>query len=107
MNWLKRYERQLLDRGIEAEFIFVSDELVTIEVIGMRKEQQGKGIGSEIMKTLTTFADKFGITLQLRPSASSTHSRTKLIQFYKKFGFVENKEENIHSLYQYMYRLKK
>lgn len=104
-SWFKQYQSSLENRGFEAEFNPVSDNLVTIEIVGIPKQLQGKGYGSKIMISLCSEADKEDIVLQLRPSASSTHSRGKLIKFYSKFGFVENKGDNKKEEYQYMYRL--
>lgn len=105
INWYKRFENKLLDQGFEAEFNPVDDSTVTIEIIGIPKEKHGQGYGSKIMNKLTSYADKNDIVLQLRPSASSTHSRSKLINFYQKFGFIENKGKDENEKYQYMYRL--
>jgi len=107
ISWFKQYEQQLLSQGLEAEFNSVNDRLVTIEIIGIPKKLHGQGYGSKIMTELCKKADELGVVLQLRPSASSTHSRTKLIKFYSKFGFIENKGKNLKSDYQYMYRLPK
>lgn len=105
--WFKKYEGDLTTKGIEAEFNPAGDNLVTIEIIGVPKEFQGQGVGSKIMNTLISKADDLGVTLQLRPAASSTHSRAKLIKFYSKFGFIENKGANQNPDLQYMYRLPK
>jgi GNAT superfamily N-acetyltransferase len=107
LSWFKQYEQELISQGLEAEFNPVNDNLVTIEIIGVPKDKHGQGHGSQIMKNLCDKADQLGIVLQLRPAASSTHSRGKLIKFYSKFGFVENKSSNMNSDYQYMYRLPK
>lgn len=107
LNWFKQYEHTLTNKGIEAEFNLVNDKLVTIEIIGVPEGQHGEGIGTGIMNTLCKKADELGVVLQLRPAASSTHSRTKLIKFYSKFGFVQNIGSNKNDKYQYMYRLPK
>lgn len=107
LSWYKKYEKELIDQGFEAEFNIAGSNLITIEIIGVPKEMHGKGYGSIIMKNLINYADANGIVLQLRPAASSTHSRAKLINFYKKFGFIENKGKSSNDNYQYMYRLPK
>lgn len=107
INRFREYQNKLDNQGFEAEFNVVNSNLITIEIIGVPKELHGQGYGSKIMNQLCKMANSLNVTLQLRPSASSTHSRTKLIDFYKKFGFVENKDNNLRSEYQYMYRLPK
>jgi hypothetical protein len=102
LNVFKDYENSLVNDGFEAEFNIENDKLVTIEIIGVPKKLHGQGYGTKIMNHLCSLADSHGVTLQLRPSASSTHSRTKLINFYSKFGFVVNKD--LSNGYQYMYR---
>jgi len=107
LGWFKQYEQQLTSQGFEAEFNPVNDKLVTIEIIGVPKDKHGQGHGSQIMNNLCNKADELDVVLQLRPAASSTHSRGKLIKFYSKFGFIENKGSNKDENYQYMYRLPK
>ena len=96
LNWFKTYEKELTDNGFEAEFI-INDGVVTIEIIGVPKHLHGSGIGTKIMNKLSEKADELGIVLQLRPAASSTHSRKKLINFYSKFGFNKVSKCKLHN----------
>lgn len=104
---IKQYERELSKNGIILETIPESDNLLTIEIIEVPERLHNQGIGSKIMRNLCNYADKNDIVLQLRPAASSTHSRGRLIKFYSKFGFIINKGENLNDKYQYMYRIPK
>lgn len=66
--------------------------LQTIEVPrGYRKQ----GVGSQVMAELTSFADQRGSRIVLSPdvrdAGRGTTSRARLVRFYKRFGFVENK----------------
>jgi len=59
------------------------------------KEQRGQGIGSQFMKGLIDLADQEGrmVTLTAAKDYGST-SLGRLKDFYKQFGFVENKGRN-------------
>lgn len=68
--------------------------------IGLRlmvvdKDQQGGGSGTKAMEELCSFADKHKLRITLSPmgkdARTGTTSKTRLVQFYKRFGFYENK----------------
>lgn len=63
------------------------------------KENQGKGLGSQAMKALTDYADSVGKRIILTPGVQDknhgTTSRTRLVRFYKQFGFKENKGQTL------------
>lgn len=62
--------------------IFLSD-------LYIKKEYKGQGYGTKIMNELIKFADIYNMAISLIPVSENTYSK-KLIEFYKKFGFVEN-----------------
>lgn len=55
----------------------------------------GQGSGTAAMQDLVAYADKVGRRLVLSPAQKGdphgTSSRSRLVKFYKRFGFVENK----------------
>ncbi len=55
---------------------------------------RGKGLGTEFMEDLIKVADENGFKITLTPSSSYGGNVTRLKQFYKGFGFVENKGQN-------------
>jgi predicted GNAT family acetyltransferase len=55
---------------------------------------RGQGVGSSFMNDLIKIADENGWTITLTPSSSYGGNVTRLKQFYKGFGFVENKGQN-------------
>lgn len=61
---------------------------------GIRKE----GLGTKAMEELSRYADAHGFRLILSVAGHDdqmgTTSRARLIRFYKRFGFVENKGRN-------------
>lgn len=62
--------------------IFLSD-------LYIKKEYKGQGYGTKIMNELIKFADIYNMAISLIPVSENTSSE-KLIEFYKKFGFIEN-----------------
>jgi GNAT superfamily N-acetyltransferase len=57
--------------------------------------QQGQGTGSAAMRDIVDYADQHGLTIYLNPAQPDdfhgTTSRQRLVNFYKRFGFYENK----------------
>ncbi len=75
----------------------VSDNngILNISKIVVPKEQRGSGVGSSIMRQLSDYADATGARLTLSPSVDfGATSVSRLKDFYKRFGFVENKGKN-------------
>ena len=62
--------------------IFLSD-------LYIKNEYKGQGYGTKIMNELIKFADIYNMAISLIPVSENTSSE-KLIEFYKKFGFIEN-----------------
>jgi len=81
--------------------------LMTISRIQVAKENRGKGIGSDALSKLTEAADQERKIISLSPSTDfGASSKARLVDFYKRFGFVENKGKNKDfSISESMYRL--
>jgi len=63
--------------------------------IELPKEVRGQGIGTDIMDDLISGADAEGATISLTPDTSfGGSSVSRLNNFYKQFGFVDNKGKN-------------
>jgi len=63
--------------------------------IQVPKDQQSSGVGSQVMNDLIAAADAEGAKISLTPDTSfGGTSVSRLKDFYKKFGFVENKGRN-------------
>ena len=84
-----------------------SDKLLVLSKIALPKENRKSGIGTEVMNEITNFADSKGKTIALTPSTDfGATSVSRLKEFYKRFGFVENKGKNKDfSISESMYRL--
>lgn len=84
---------------------------IHLSLIQVYKSDRKSGIGSQAMEELCDFADSrnmdIWLTLAQKDDEMGTTSRTRLIGFYKRFGFVQNKGRNKdyrHSIYCSMYR---
>lgn len=75
------------------------DSLHLHEII-IPKEHRNSGIGTSIMNDLTALADKHNKRISLSPSNDFGGSVKRLKEFYKRFGFYENKGRNKN--YQFM-----
>lgn len=75
------------------------------------KELRGQGLGEQVMQALIEDADDAGVTITLTPTVldspgDKATSRARLVRFYRRFGFVENKGRNKDfSFREAMYRL--
>ena len=92
--------------NIEAYLMEPASGPVTLSKVVVPKELRGGGIGSQFMQDLSDMADQSGRVVALSPSADFGGSKAKLIDFYKKFGFVMNKGKNKDfAISESMYRL--
>ena len=71
-----------------------SPESIILDKIVIPENKRGAGIGSSFMKQLIQEADKKGKTIGLTPSSDFGGSKKRLTEFYKRFGFIENKGRN-------------
>lgn len=71
-----------------------SGDRITLSRIELPKEGRQQGSGSKIMADLTAWADANGKTIALTPSADFGGNKKRLVEFYKRFGFIENKGKN-------------
>ena len=106
MNWYKIAQNQITARDIVDKwtqqgislYITEKDNLIILESIIVPKEQRKMGIGSQIMQELIDYADQVGKRMEVSPGIKDfylgTTSRNRLVNFYKRFDFVENKGRN-------------
>jgi N-acetylglutamate synthase-like GNAT family acetyltransferase len=71
---------------------------LTLDMIVVPKDKRKQGIGSKVLEDITHYADVNGLRTLLTTAVKDTYhgttSGTRLKEFYKKFGFVENKGRN-------------
>lgn len=81
------------------------DRGYTLSQIVVPEAQRNSGVGSEIMGDIARAADSQGARVALSPSSDFGGSAKRLKEFYKRFGFVENKGRNKDfSISETMYR---
>lgn len=64
---------------------------VVLDSLFIPKEQRNRGIGRAIMADLIAEADRQGWRLALTPDDVYGSSKSRLVTFYRSFGFVPNK----------------
>lgn len=66
-----------------------------LDMIAVERSAQREGLGGQAMRELASYADLRGerlvLTVGQRDAKWGTTSRGRLVEFYKRFGFVENK----------------
>ena len=91
---VKDIENKWEEEGIKND-LFEKGNVITLSRIEIPKEKRGQGLGSQFIKELTDYADKAGKTVALTPSTDfGASSKSRLVDFYKRAGFVLNKGKN-------------
>lgn len=84
--------------GVKTISLFESKGDLKLDTIIIDKDKRKSGIGSQVMNLITDYADRNGLRIKLTPAIADdlqgTTSRKRLVNFYKRFGFVENKGRN-------------
>jgi len=77
-------------------YVFENTNTIVLDSIIVPNKRQG--IGTQIMEELTNYADKVGKRIELttgqKDDMHGTTSKGRLIKFYKRFEFIENKGRN-------------
>lgn len=79
--------------GLKLDLLGSGDRL-TLSRIELPKEGRQQGAGTKIMADITAWADASGKTIGLTPSGDFGGNKSRLVKFYKRFGFIENKSKN-------------
>lgn len=70
------------------------DGVFELSRIVIPSDRRQTGLGSEVMQQLCDYADRHGLAIALTPDPVYGSSKTRLTQFYRRFGFVPNKGRN-------------
>lgn len=82
-------------KGLTVDLSPDGDGAVRLSRVIVPKELRGSGLGSAFMDDLSRYADESGVSVRLSPSTDfGATSVSRLKDFYKRFGFVENKGRN-------------
>ena len=83
---------------LESFFVYEKDDLITLGMLEVPKANRKQGVGTAVMNELINYADenrkRIWLTPGLPDDRKGTTSRGRLVKFYKRFGFVENKGRN-------------
>ena len=91
---LRKMRDTLEDRGVQLD-AYMSGNVVTVSRLFVAPSQRKQGLGSKVMSELAAFADSNSAMLCLSPSTDfGATSVNRLKEFYKRFGFVENRGRN-------------
>jgi GNAT superfamily N-acetyltransferase len=74
-------------------FAWENERKIELSDIKVPPEQQGQGIGSAVIKAIQQYAVKVDKPIVLSPSPQP-RKKKKLLDFYKRHGFVLNKGRN-------------
>lgn len=70
-------------------------DIIKLDSIIVSKQDRKTGVGSNVMQEITDYADEHNLRIALTPAIKGdpgeTTSRGRLVRFYKRFGFKENK----------------
>lgn len=70
-------------------------DIIKLDSIIVSKQDRKTGVGSSVMQEIADYADKHNLRIALTPNIKDpvigTTSRGRLVRFYKRFGFKENK----------------
>lgn len=76
-------------------FVYEKNGKISLDKIIIPKGERNKGIGSNFMKDLSDYADKTNQKIVTSPTSDFGGNKNRLIDFYKKNGFIENKGKTI------------
>lgn len=84
-------KKKLDDHGVD-HLIHEKNGIIRLDKLIVPKESRGQGIGSRAMQDIADYADETNQRIALSPDTSfGASSRSRLVKFYKQFGFKENK----------------
>lgn len=83
--------------------VYEYDNKISIDLIVVKSKENGTG--TKIMEEIIKSADENKKICVLSPSSEFGGNKKRLIEFYKRFGFVENKGKNKEfGIFETMYR---
>jgi GNAT superfamily N-acetyltransferase len=92
------FSKQLEEKyGVAVDLLgdLESDKPLSLSRIVVPEEKRNQGVGSQVMKEIIEYADRNNKKLALTPSTDFGGESVQMLKdFYKQFGFVENKGNN-------------
>lgn len=95
-------EKYGIDLGLKGN---PKSNFISLHKIIVPETTRSKGVGSKAMEEIIDYADAANKTLILTPSSDFGGNKARLVDFYKRHGFVENKGRNKdYEISETMYR---
>lgn len=96
---ISEFADQIKDKyNLDTFFVNERPDSITLDMIEVPKADRKQGVGTAVLTDLINYADqqskRISLTPGLHDATHGTTSRTRLVKFYKRFGFVENKGRN-------------
>lgn len=79
--------------GVELDIAAQADYMVLSRIV-VPEGQREQGVGTNVMQDLVDYADQNNLTLFATPTSDFGGAKTRLVKFYRRFGFVPNKGRN-------------
>lgn len=93
LSGTKELREYAKERGVALDLY--GDKVWGLSRILVEKDRRERGVGSDVMREIVRQADVEGAIVTLTPATDFGGSSVKrLTEFYKRFGFVENKGRN-------------
>jgi GNAT superfamily N-acetyltransferase len=93
------YLKKVLYKGIlqnlKLEYCTDDGEYIHLILIVIKRSQRNKGYGSLIMSDIIKFANEHNVRIKLWATAGYGSDIDRLNEFYKKLGFILEKNNNI------------
>jgi len=91
--------------GIKLDIMGGNGKPWVLSRIVIPEGERNSGVGTNVMQDVLRSADAMSATVALTPSGDFGGNKKRLVDFYKRFGFVENKGRNKdYSIMESMYR---
>jgi GNAT superfamily N-acetyltransferase len=98
LSLVKLLEGNYLDFGMEREDVsfevWNNGDRLELGLIYIPVELRKKGLAKKLMEKLINYADGKKLPIYLTPTNEYGSNLQRLVQFYKKFGFVKNLDKS-------------
>lgn len=90
---IKDFERLQKSLGVDSYLSILNNGNIKLHNLRVEKGMRKQGLGTTFMDELCRIADEMGKTIELDLASKErgeTTSKNRLIEFYRRFGFVRN-----------------
>jgi GNAT superfamily N-acetyltransferase len=90
---IKDFEKLQKSLGVDSYLSILNNGNIKLHNLRVEKEMRKQGLGTTFMDELCRIADEMGKTIELDLASKErgeTTSKNRLIEFYRRFGFVRN-----------------